>query len=790
MKIGIDITFLFDQYTDRGIGNYAREVISRMIADSTVTWVLFGFGIDKLNYKELGIKRAPHITFLSLGNPRPSNLLNPFYFKFKYLHQIKKAKLDLYFAPHFERGLPIGKVKTVVTMHDVIPLVTGKYSSRGRLYNLLKSLFYRYNLAAAKNADVVLTNSDFTKRELVNKAGFAAEKVKKIYLAVNKDFYAKNINTNGRDVRRTLIIYQITKPYFIYYGGLEANKNVASVLYAFQKCVQKHPDYKLVIAGKDFKVGWDGKARPQNIAAKSLLSLIEELKLRHQVIITGFIDAKHAPVLLNNASAFTHLSTYEGFGLSVLEALSAGTVVIAARRSSYPEVLGEAAYYVNPMDVNEIAAAMHEVASDEKLRQRYLNQGQAQSAKFSWAHTAEETLKVLKAQASHQRKLRIAQLITYFSPVKGGAENNSYELSRRMADEGHNVTILTSLPKDKDLPRSETLDGLKIVRFPKLNNQYYLGFYPTLLWYLLTHKFDVIHVHGFGFIWHDFCLLLNRIISRKTVFLNTPHGPFMALDNYSLGQTMIKKVYTVLQSLFLNRLYDQVIQVNPKQYRWIEKYGISHQKIHYLPNGISENYITPLAPSETTEFAKEQKLTRKLVISFVGRFEKYKGISDLLRAITTLSKTHKNVKLIAMGNEGKELAEAKNIISKNKLENFAELVVTPADNYRDQVLGVSKIFVLPSQWEAFGISILEAMAKGNAILTTRTEGGEFLIKEGENGFLFDYGDTRELALLLSKLIDDKKLQEKLIENNIEKVKDFTWEKISQDYSKLLAELTK
>ena len=101
------------------------------------------------------------------------------------------------------------------------------------------------------------------------------------------------------------------------------------------------------------------------------------------------------------------------------------------------------------------------------------------------------------------------------------------------------------------------------------------------------------------------------------------------------------------------------------------------------------------------------------------------------------------------------------------------------------ILGMLLLFTIAKlsghgKWEAFGISMLEAMAKGCTIVSTKTEGGKFLIEEAKNGFLFDYGNLDSLKTIFSKLLTDKKILTTISKNNLEKAKRFTWNKIAQD----------
>ena len=784
MKIGIDVTFLFDQYSHRGIGTYARQTISRMIQDEEHEWVLFGFKDLKSTLKELDAKQPKNVIFVSLGKPKDSNLFNPIFFNLNLRRKVLKANLDIFFAPHLERGLPIGKVTTAVMVHDVIPYLTNSYSQKNAFANYVKGNFYRRNLRNAMKAELILTNSEFTRKELIKKAGFPESSIEITPLAVSSDFNKELIQSDSRAVRRVLVMYKITQPYLLYYGGLEENKNVELLLQTFSKVVGKHPDLKLVISGKEFKLGWDGKPKPNTKSAERLLETIVDMKLQHKVVLTGEIKQVHLPLVLNNAECFISLSNYEGFGLSVLEAMTAGVPVVAANRSSYPEVLGNAAVLVDPKDTSKTAEKVLQILQDKAVHLRLVKAGQKEATKYNWESTAKLTTAAFVETVERNPIYTITYVIPRFFPEAGGAETNCLELAKRASQAGHSVRILTST-NESSLFKMEKYEELGIRRHRRINNQYYLGFYPGLFWTLLREKSDIIHVHGFGFIWQDLCLLFKKILSRKTIFINTPHGPFMAHGNYSLSQVLLKKIYTFAQRLFLNRLYDIVIQVNPDQYKWIKEYGIKTEKIKYLPNGINPE---DLKPAKGSLGIHESKLSRKFIISFTGRFEEYKGIQQVIKILPKLVKVKPNLKFVVMGRGGNYLENIKTLAKNLEVEKYLHIIVNPEDKLRDLVLTQSKIFVMPSRWEAFGISILEAMAKKCAIVTSETEGGKFLVENKINGFLFDFDDEKGLYKSLESLVKDPKLLLKIQNNNFEKAKMYTWDEIAIDYEKILLEI--
>src|SRR4030042_7037921 len=139
-KVLIDVTALSDQYKYRGIGNYTKELVTRIIKNSDFEWHLIGFEdlkkqewINKINYHSIGK--------VQLSSPR-----NLFRFIKNYLPILKSVNPKIYFAPHFERGLPFGRFKTIVSLHDIIPLVSNTYSAKGIASNFIKGIFYKYNL--------------------------------------------------------------------------------------------------------------------------------------------------------------------------------------------------------------------------------------------------------------------------------------------------------------------------------------------------------------------------------------------------------------------------------------------------------------------------------------------------------------------------------------------------------------------------------------------------------------------------------------------------------------------
>ena len=370
--------------------------------------------------------------------------------------------------------------------------------------------------------------------------------------------------------------------------------------------------------------------------------------------------------------------------------------------------------------------------------------------------------------------MKIGFLINYFYPYKGGAEDNCFYLARELA-KNNEVHVFTSLLKKTK--KYEIIDKIHVHRYKTLfRYKYYLSFTPGLLKAILNSNLYILHVHSFGFIYYDLIVLLKKLTSKIKI-VNTPHGPFMALPYYNIFARMFRFKIRLIEK-FINKNYDAVIQVNPYQYKWLIKSGVKKEKIHFIPNGISKEAFNKI---NITHFVNKYKLKGKFVISYLGRIQNYKGLDQI---INILPYFNENVVFLIMGKDAGDLLRLKNLINKLKIND--RVIFTDEISNKDVLAGlrISKIFIMPSQWEAFGISMLQAMAQGNAIISTKTEGGKFLIKEKENGFLFNYGNIDELKQKLNLLIKNDKLRNKISKNNIKKAKQFLWQDIVKDLEKI------
>ncbi len=232
----------------------------------------------------------------------------------------------------------------------------------------------------ARVATHLIADSQATKNDLVECYRVAPERITVVYPAGPEDMAPVE---NEEVINETKSRYNITGDYVLYVGTLHPRKNLVRLVEAFHR-MEKRGEVKLVIAGKK---GW---------LYDDIFRRVEELGLQAEVIFPGYVPDDDLPALLSGARLFTLPSLHEGFGLSVLEAMACGTPVLCSNVTSLPEVAGQAALLVDPLDVDDIAAAMERGVDDERLRAELVAKGFDQVKKFSWERCARQVMAVIE----------------------------------------------------------------------------------------------------------------------------------------------------------------------------------------------------------------------------------------------------------------------------------------------------------------------------------------------------------------------------------------------------------
>lgn len=282
---------------------------------------------------------------------------------------------DVLFVP--AHALPlIHPKKSIVTIHDI------GFDRYPKLYRFADIFYHRLVVKfAARQADKIITISEFSKKELVDVYKVNPEKIKVVHLGFDKENYRKI--DNKEEINKILQKYNLEKPYLLYTGRLEEKKNIYNLILAFEKISYHQPEYKLVLAG-----------RP-GFGYEKFLSLLQEKKLENKVKILGWVEQKDLPYIMNAAEIFVFPSFYEGFGIPILEAMACGIPVCCSNAASLPEVAEDSALFFDPYNPDDIYGKLLYLINNKVMQFNLKQKGLSRAKMFSWEKCAEETLEIL-----------------------------------------------------------------------------------------------------------------------------------------------------------------------------------------------------------------------------------------------------------------------------------------------------------------------------------------------------------------------------------------------------------
>ena len=287
---------------------------------------------------------------------------------------LRENGVEIFHSPHFLIPL-IRPCPTVVTIHDLIYITCKEDlpSFAGRLY-------YKWMMeAAARLCRSIITDSEYSKTDIVRHLGVDPRQVAVIYPGIDPQFRPVRDEVKLAKVREK---YGIKSDYVLYTGIYKPRKNHAALLRAFENFLQTGVAVQLVFAG------------PADGSEVGLRRLASEFGITDQVVFAGFVSDEDLPALYSSARIYACPSLYEGFGFTVLEAMTCGTPVVCTRETSLPEVAGQGALYADPRQRDEFALALHRAFTDEDLRRQLIASGFANVKRFSWQTAAKATLDV------------------------------------------------------------------------------------------------------------------------------------------------------------------------------------------------------------------------------------------------------------------------------------------------------------------------------------------------------------------------------------------------------------
>jgi glycosyltransferase involved in cell wall biosynthesis len=278
-----------------------------------------------------------------------------------------------YTAP-FWAGAPV-----VLTIHDISYELHPEWYPYRR--DWLRRAFYRRSARAASH---ILTVSQFSASEICSAYAIAAERVTVTPLGVDPAFAPVDPEVAGD------LPTGVTKPFLLHVGDLHERRNLAMLVDALIEA-RRHfgatAALSLVLVGSDRGV------------ADGLCRIAREADVPEAIVLLGDVSEDRLRALYQCATALVYPSMYEGFGLPLIEAMASGTPVIASSAASIPEVVGDAAVMLDPIDVRGWTDVIIRVVNDETLRHRLRAAGLKRASQFTWRRTAELTLDVYRRVA-------------------------------------------------------------------------------------------------------------------------------------------------------------------------------------------------------------------------------------------------------------------------------------------------------------------------------------------------------------------------------------------------------
>lgn len=370
MKIAVNTRFLLKNKLE-GFGWYTHEVVSRLVRNHPEHEFIFFF--DRPFDKRFIY--AKNVTPIVLSPPARHPVLFKIWFNWSVKRALKKYKADLFFSPDGYLSLT-SNVKQIGVIHDL------NFEHHPEdLPKSARDYLTKYFPLFAKKANHILTVSEYSKEDISTTYKINLEKITVAYNGIG-DFFHPISETIKQEVKNR---FSNGYSYFLFVGALHPRKNVTNLFKAFDLFKkQTKSKKKLLIVGEKY---WWNKAIEQ---------AYENLIFKNEILFTGHIQSEVLNELYGAADALTFVSYFEGFGIPLVEAMKCETPIISSDATCLPEVAGNAAIYVNPFSIEDIANAMIKIEQDPYLVKQLKNNGKKRSENFNWNKTAETVWQVIE----------------------------------------------------------------------------------------------------------------------------------------------------------------------------------------------------------------------------------------------------------------------------------------------------------------------------------------------------------------------------------------------------------
>jgi glycosyltransferase involved in cell wall biosynthesis len=378
VRVAFDARHLQTVARVRGIGRYSRNLLAAFAraAPRDIEWVLVR--LRNFPAPDAGLL-PPHtdLQTVRLRRPELSMLaLDPMMLSL----ELAGARPAVYHATQL--SLPARRsFPAVLTIHDLAPLIwPAEY-----LRLPYSRIGHAWQYALARRAEAIIAVSDATREDVVTRLGIAPDRVHVVPEAVD-DAFAPPPHEEGLALARGR--FAVPSRYVLYVGQFDARKNVRGLLRAFARAAERDSEIRLVVVGDLGK-----------LARHLREALATERVPVDRVVVTGFVDDQTLAALYAGAETLLHASFLEGFGLTALESLAAGTPVVGYAGGAVAEVVSDAGLLVRSGDEEALAGALCRILDDGALRASLASRARARASAFSWDRAAQQTLAVYRSVA-------------------------------------------------------------------------------------------------------------------------------------------------------------------------------------------------------------------------------------------------------------------------------------------------------------------------------------------------------------------------------------------------------
>jgi glycosyltransferase involved in cell wall biosynthesis len=390
---------------------------------------------------------------------------------------------------------------------------------------------------------------------------------------------------------------------------------------------------------------------------------------------------------------------------------------------------------------------------------------------------------------------------TYY-PVVGGGETQARLLAEGLVAENYQVMVLTRRTNTSQKSK-EIVGGVEVYRLSPVGHQHWkkwgLLFSAILALIRYRKKYDLILVSGFRVI--GLAAVLTSLITRKICILKADNNGEMSGDFFTGGlskyglrkNSVLVSLFLILRNAVLRRAHAFIALSSDLHDELIQYGNIPAHKIHHIPNCVDTSIFHPVNLSGKLEIRKNLGLPQKdVLVIYTGRLVSYKGLFTLLKSWEQVCKEHSNTSLLLVGGGSLDIYncedDLRDYVQRNNLQDCVSFIgeVQNVSHY----LQAADIFVFPTEKEAFGISLIEAMACGLPVISTDVGGLKDIIVDKWNGLMIQPREVHGLKHAITTLLDDSSLPLELGQKALETIKkSYSVETVLQKYIELFLEQT-